>query len=665
MYLNNSNVHIFSSDNKISEIAEEFHPYFLLNYGALSDKAKEDLHKHAQQNRNIVSLSKEIEYESFVNFTSDSREKLICKKVFCSHPGVVPSTSDELFQRYRKHGCEVFQFDIPFRTLVMLESAASNVSDRYIFNTNGKNEKLKIMSYDIENLKSGEICIIGYSTFDITIKSYFDMETEESNFEIINTPNWEDLEVEQLIAKPDEEHKILLEFIQLCMKVDIVSGHNILVYDNKELVERVKYHKEANSYSQTELKIINEFLKTYTQDLSISNYGKTENGLLLYPNSFDTLFAMRRLYDRLSSYTLKSLAKEFNFIIEDRTYFAAEDFNKTDKTLFKNKKLWNKFIKYNHDDVQEQNGLTILALQQILPLSFLTSLPLDEVVIKSNTKVGDAITISRCIYHKHIFPSTLNADRVSKKLVEITNKFFVEDKNLSKVDSSNKELWKVIKYGCERPNFTRYPGLILNSKTVGGLTLHPGDDEGTLPSADSNGVIWYNVIQPDVGYMYPGLVLARNACADTVRFCLKNEEPDDYIWIKNVVNKKDEKIMKKILKQCPYIYREPLEEYQTSGIEFGIIINQEIGMLAKALEGVIKLTTIIKQQKKVEKDKEKLVMLKGLYTSLKAVRNSLTHGMVLAFSVSCRSSNLFSGSLIVTYSNKIMYDIYKELKELE
>ena len=659
MLLNNSNQHFFESSNKISEIAEEFQPYFLINYGNLSNKAKNDLHKHVQQNRNIVSLSKEIEYESFVNFTSDSREKIIVKKVFCSHPGVVPATSDELFQRYRKHGCEVYQFDIPYRTLVQLESAASGIPEKYMFNTNGKDEKIKIMSYDIENLKSGEICIIGYSTFDITINSCFDIKTEESSFEIIDVPNWEDLKVKQLVAKPDKEHEILFKFIKKCMKVDIVSGHNILVYDNMEFVNRVKYHKEANSYSQVELQIVNEFLKTYTQDINIFNFGKSDKGLLLYPNSLDTLLAMRRLYDRLPQYDLKSLAKEFNFIIEDRVYFSAEDFNETTKDMFNNKELWNKFVTYNMHDVQEQNGLTILALQQILPLAFMTCLPLDEIVIKSNTKVGDAITIARCIHHERIFPPMLNAAKVSKKLIELTDKNFVEDEDLSKVDSSNKDLWKMVKYGSERPSFTRYPILILNSETLGGFTLHPGDDGGSLPSADSDGVIWYNVIQPDVGYMYPALVLAENACCDTIRFANKSEDVDNWIWIKNLDNETE------ILESCPYIYRDPLNEYQDSGVEFGIIINNELAMLAKALAGIIKLTTIIKQQKKVETDKDKKVAIKGLYASLKAVRNSLTHGAVLAFTVSCRSSNLASGSLIVTSGNKIMYDIWSELKKME
>ena len=92
MLLNNSNKDFFYSDNKVSEIAEEFQPYFLINYGDLSDKAKNDLVKHAQENRNITKLSKEIEYESFVDFTSDTRGKIICKKVFCGHAGVVPKT---------------------------------------------------------------------------------------------------------------------------------------------------------------------------------------------------------------------------------------------------------------------------------------------------------------------------------------------------------------------------------------------------------------------------------------------------------------------------------------------------------------------------------------------------------------------------------------------
>ena len=63
--------------------------------------------------------------------------------------------------------------------------------------------------------------------------------------------------------------------------------------------------------------------------------------MLLYPNSLDTLLAMRRLYDRLPQYDLKSLAKEFNFIIKNRVYFTSEDFNNTTKNMFDNKELWN------------------------------------------------------------------------------------------------------------------------------------------------------------------------------------------------------------------------------------------------------------------------------------------------------------------------------------
>ena len=97
----------------------------------------------------------------------------------------------------------------------------------------------------------------------------------------------------------------------------------------------------------------------------------------------------------------------------------------------------------------------------------------------------------------------------------------------------------------------------------------------------------------------------------------------------------------------------------------GVIINKEEGMISKALGGILNLTTKIKQDKKAEKDKDKSKVLKGLYASLKSVRNSFTHGLILAFTVSCRQSNLAAGSLIPDTGNRIMYDIYLELKKLE
>jgi len=662
MFLSNSNQHFFYSGNEISEIKDEHQPYFLLNWEKLSDKAKADLEKYIMVNNDITSLGEVETYKSSTNFTKDTRQDVQVKKVFCNHPKLVPTVSDDLFQRYRKHGVEMYQFDIPYRTLVLLESAAK---DKYMFNTDGNDEVLKILTYDIETLKNGTICIIGYSEFQIKINSSVDLETENLKFEIIDYPNWEDVKVEQLIAKQEEEHKILFKFIKIIMDNDIIAGHNIFAFDNLELINRIKYNKDSGNFNKEELEIIDKFLKVNSNEINIFNFGKQDKGVLIYPQTFDTLFGAKRLYTNLESYTLKSLAKEFNFIIENRTYFNAEDFNKTTKNIFNNEELFQKFIEYNKHDVMEQNALTILFLQQILPFSFLSCLPLDEVVIKSNTKVGDSVSILRSIYNKQIFPPVLKANVISEKLIEKFNKFFIINEDIKQIDSSNKELLKVAKYGEECPQFCHYPGLILYSETVGGLTVHPSDDEGSLPSADSNLLLWYNVIQPDVGYMYPAFVLAKNACSDSIRFCLKTEEPDDYIWIKNIVDKDDDKIMEKILKQCPYIYRTPKQEYQSSGIEFGIIINKEDGMLTKSMGSIVKLTSKIKKQKKLEIDRQKQEAIKGLYSSLKAVRNALTHGMVLAFAVGCRGSNLASGSLIVTYGNKVMFDIYNELKKLE
>jgi len=679
MYLNNSNKHIFASNQELASLKEIHSPYFLLRWDKLTDDARKDFEKYVQTNTDIAKVGEEETYESSVRFTATTREKVVVKKIFCKYPSLVPTVSDDLFLRYRNYGAELYQFDIPYRSLVLLENCASNVPGLYLFNTNSKDETLKILSYDIETLNDGTICIIGYSSFDITVNSYFDITKEKSKFEIVQAPNWEDVEVKQLICKPEEEHKALYSFVKIIMEHDIVSGHNVLAFDNKEFVERIKYHVEVGSYGNHHLKIINEFLSVYTQETKMFNMGKTEEAMLIYPNSLDTLLAFRRLYANLPSYTLKNLAKEFNINIKDRVYFNSTDFNKITKDSYETE-LFKKFIKYNEHDVIEQNGLTLIALPSILAMSFLTCSPLDEIVIKSNTKAGDNVGISRCLYHKRIFPPTLSADRVCKELLKIFDKCYLSKEDLSKISLDNKILLKSIKYGDEMPLFVYHPALIVFSETTGGLTAHPNDDYGHLPSTDAYLLPFYKIINPDVASLYPTILKAKNSCSDSVRFALKEEEVQEWIWIRNFSD--DEVILKlmkllkiernwlkfnekNIINKCIYHTRKPKLGYQTSGIEIGVVINQEEGMLAKALGGVIELTTKIKHDKKIEKDKDRLDMLTGLYASLKSVRNSFTHGLILAFPVSCRQSNLAAGSLIPSTGNKIMFDIYEEIKKLE
>lgn len=655
MYLNNSNVHVFSSNNAVSEIREEHNPYFLINWGSMTEKAKNDLVKYAQQDRNILSLGKTEIYNSSVNFTKNKRQQLEVKRVFCSHPGVVPEVSDTLFLRYRKHNVELFSFDIPYRTLVLLENAASNIPNYYMFNTNNEDEIIKILTYDIETLKDGSICILGYSSFDITINSFVDLKTETMNFEIVDYPDWKDLKVEQFIAKPEEESDILLQFIELMMKHDIVCGHNILAFDNKEFKDRVVYHKKAGSYSQVELKIIDEFLKIYSQDINMFNFGKSDKGVLFYPNSLDTLLAFQRLYTNLEQYNLKFLAKEFGIDIKDRVYFTTDDFNKTDKKIFKNKKLFDKFIKYNEHDIIEQNGLTIIALQQVLPMSFFMCQPLDEIVLKQNTKMWDGADIVRKIFHKRIFNPTISASRVAKELHKKTDAMFLTKEEFKSFDTSNKELLKLIKYGNEAPQFVEYPILITDADTTGGMTLHADTDLGTdfLPC--------YDGIKGDVTALYPTLLRAKNSCCDTVRFAYKNERKEicDWIWLKDISDD-----LKSVLDKCPYIWREPTKEYMDSGIELAVVISNDESTMAMAMGGLLELTKKIKKQKAEEKDKDKKKSLGYLYDAIKASRNAGTHGIELSADASCRQYNLAGGSLIPTTGQEVLFYMYTGFKEI-
>ena len=670
MYLNNSNKTIFASNQETANLKDVHSPYFLMRWDKLTDDAKKDFERYIQTNTDIIKVGDEEEYESSVKFTATTRDIAIVKKIYVKYPSLVPTVSDDLFRRYRNYGCSIYQFDIPYKSLVLLENCASNVPEKYLFNTNNEDQTLKILSYDIENLSTGEICIIGYSSFNITVNSYFDITKEESRFDVTNIPNWEDVEIKQMICKPENEHKCLYMFAKLAMEHDIVAGHNIIVYDNKEIVERINYHINNNSYGKQHLSVMYHFLKTYTEDTKMFNMGKLEDGTLIYPNSLDTLLAFKRLYFNLPSYTLKNLAKEFNIDVKDRVYFESTDFNKITKDSY-DSDLFKKFVKYNEHDVAEQNGLTLISLSSVLAMSFLTCSPLDEAVIKSNTKMGDNVAIARSIYHKRIFPPTLSADKVCKELIKQFDTPFLIQNDLKNINIEDKSLLKILKYGDEAPLFIYYPALVVCSETTGGLTCHPNDDAGHLPSTDAYLLPFYKIINPDVTALYPTILKAKNSCSDSVRFALKDEELMDWIWIRNVNKCEDKKICQRIFyeseikNKCPFHIKEPELDYQNSGIMLGVIINEKEGMISKALGGILDLTTKIKYDKKAEKDENKLRDLSELYKSLKSVRNSFTHGLILAFTVSCRQSNLAAGSLIPDTGNRIMFDLYDEIKKLE
>lgn len=695
MYLGNSNTHIFESDGIVKEIGKDLAPYFLVNWGSMKPVAQNDLLKFYQTTRDITRIGDIEEYTSAVKFTKNTREKLQVRKIYVRHPSLVPKISDTLFQRYYRFGIELYQFDIPYRNLVMLESASTNQPEKYIFNTGGNIETLKVLTYDIENLATGEICIIGYSSFDIKIQSSFDIDKEDSSFTVIEAPSWQDIEVKQIITKPEDEAAALLEFVKIIDEHDMISGHNIMTYDNIQMIDkRLHFHLGNNSYTLEEEDYIKRFIKTKTDKTNVFNMGRMEECLIFYPSTLDTYWAFRRVHTNMSQYTLKFLAKSFGINVKNRVYFEGKDFSKLDKKCY-DSELFEKLVVYNTHDVMEQNGLTLIAILDLMPTAFLTCMSLDEAVVKSNTKMGDNVTFLRCIRNKRVMPPMAKASEVCDLLLKKFNKPFLTDEELMVLEPDDKNLIKIAKYRTEAPLFVRYPAFVLWCETVGGLTGHPNDDNGGLPSANSDFLPWYRKINADVTAMYPTLVQAKNACCDSVRFALWGEEPDDWIWIKDLrefdINLKEPEGLNKFeyyenikymddyikatgaefLKWSPYILKPTENDYQDTGFLVGVIINNEIGMLNSALRGVVKLTKKIKSDKKaldkldssVPENKSKQKSVAGLYASLKAVRNSFTHGLVLATTTSCRSTNLASGSVIVSYANQIMYDVYSTLKE--
>ncbi|HDM25378.1 MAG TPA: DNA polymerase elongation subunit (family B), partial [Thermoplasmatales archaeon] len=162
------------------QLSDIHSPYFLVFTGNENDietarkKLIEDIEKRIDENLNkIERVGEIIEYRSFWDF--DLKRKVF--PVYTKRSFFVPDVSDYLFFKYRLYTAE---HDIPYHQRALVDIASKNIA--WMFDTQGKNEKLKTLVYDIEIVKYEEgkldvpIDIIGYSSFDITINSRKNLE---------------------------------------------------------------------------------------------------------------------------------------------------------------------------------------------------------------------------------------------------------------------------------------------------------------------------------------------------------------------------------------------------------------------------------------------------------------------------------------------------------
>ena len=622
---------------KVQPVEEMHMPYFLV-FPPEGVDVVEARNKVIRELSGDTRIKKMGEIEEYTSFWNPSIKRKVFK-IYTKHPSNVPEMSDKIF----KMGLYTAEHDIPYHERVLTDLAAKGI---WIFDTDGKERNVRVLVYDIEMTKYGKernvpIDIIGYSKLTLSFVSRKDLQNEDFFFEITNLPESES-EVEQLISNDEhEEIKNLLKFINILSSSDIIAGHNISGFDNLEIYRRIKDLMRFSSIlSKDEIKKFKEYLDIYIRKDQSFHFGVANDIAIIYPTTFDTFHAARKFY-AIDDYSLEGLAHFLGVEIKGRLHVSPEKMAIDERTL-----------KYNEQDVIEEVRIFLHLVQQGLPLAFITGMPFELLFPSGATKMWDYMAMIRAAYHKKIMPPLCRVYDVAKKLLEYKGK---KKDIVEKVrrDGASKEVLRVAKYGDEMPDWVEYPFLIYDEKNKdiayhfpGGMTIKPDRD------ANSHFVPWYKVIVADVGAMYPTILRAINAGADTVRLA-KDEEPDDWIWLK--------KVPERFIEEVKPVIKEGTEEFIDKGVLMGVKISKEPGVVNLAMKGIMNFIKKLKQEMKEKSGKEKQI-LSMMYQSLKAARNAGTHGILSAPTVSCRQFNLWGAALITTKGQKILYDTLKTLE---
>lgn len=634
----------------------------------------------------IAEISKEIEvYDSFTN----PGKKWRVFRIYAKESKNVPIISDEVFF---KLGIPTAEHDIPYYQRVLADLAAQE--KLWMYDTGGWKEKLKVLVYDIETTKLSEevvedvkgkfrnipIDIIGYSKFELSFESSVDLGKEEFNIELTETTtDWQAPEVVQLVVpdgSEDTEFENLKQFTRQVREADVVGGHNILSFDNMAVRDRLEelVNRRRMEMSVQERTELITFLRDYTKPSQMHNFGRMQWTMDMYPTSFDTYYAARRFYSFLPSFGLKEVAPALGVQIKDRMRV---DYTRMDpkdpKTLL-----------YNKHDVQEQLGITMILLQQALPLAFVTCLPFEDIWPTGTTRLWDHMAMIRAAKYKKVFQPIYSATKVAREAIGAGFGYFRTREELTKYAlETGKERWsdvfkRVVKYGQEMPEWIEYAHLIqerlrpladmpeedldegedeASYHVPGGLTLHPDD-----PKVKSDLVVYWSIVNADVGAMYPTILQSKNVGADTITLCDGWDEPDDWVWFKKVPDS--------FLHSEHVKFRKPgVEEGYADGegIMIGIKVAKTPSMVSYAMTGVLKVVGKTKKRMKIfDKDpnatENEKFQQKMVYASLKALRNAGTHGIVSAESVSAREFNILAGSRVTTTGQLIIQEVMERLR---
>jgi len=670
MLLGISSEYLYLHDRPPKVVSDLHRPYFLVFCPNKRDinSARNDLIKKVEENKseeNALSKIEKIgEIEKYRSFWDFDQERRIFK-VFTKRSYFVPEVSDYLFFNNSLYTAE---HDIPYQQRALVDLAAEGKA--WLFDTKGQKKKLKVLVYDIETKEFGQgkenipIDIIGYSNFDIVFESDKNLENEEFSFDILNCPSdWKNFDISQLVSRNvDEEIDNLYNFCKTAMNYDIISGHNIIGFDNFQIYNRLNWilKSQNNQISNDKKKILQEFVSKYSRPDKSFHFGLKSDAVQFYPSSLDTYLGVRKFYSFLDDFSLKSVAPFLGIEIKNRIILTPAQIKIDDRTL-----------KYNKQDVQEQLGVTLNLIQQVLPLSFTTCLPFDMLLSSGAVYMWDHMSMIRGALQKKIMPPICRVMSISQILMNsfknCNSREEIVIQAKKKKDQLSKDFVRVIKYGDEMPGWLEDPYVIYNEKATdpderlnyhmpGGMTIKPDKE------AFSHFIPWWYVVVADVGAMYPTILKAMNVGADTVRLAKKDEDPDDFIWLK--------KIPKQFLEKRQILWREITKDdsYADKGYMLGIKIDKKPGVVNCAMTGIMSMIDKIKNELKDAKKrgkKSELSRLKMMYQSVKGARNAGTHGILAAPAVSGRQFNLWGAATITTKGQAILADTLNYLKNKE
>jgi DNA polymerase elongation subunit (family B) len=695
--LNLSNTHLFWQGREPEPIEPHHRPFFL----AFPRGAESVKDAHARLRRLVegaqgkdpeqeplakaLEVHEPIPYRSFWNH-GQSRQVI---PVVSKRSYWVPDLSDALFAHHGFYTCE---HDIPYTERANADLASEK--GWWLLDTQGRPNRLKVLTYDIETTQYGKnghgaaagatvlggkdpslpIDMIGWAEFGVEYEAEKDLDREQFDFRFRDIPDtWRDCEVQQLVAHdPDEEVRNLLQFTQHVQRFDVVAGHNILSFDNKQIHDRIlellRLDQRRQTLSPKDRAQLQQFTSVYSRPDRSFHFGTSMDIANWYPISLDTFHAARRFYFYHDDFTLKGLAPWLGIEVPERVYLEGHEMGLDARTRL-----------YNRHDIQEQVGLTQTLIAQALPLCFTVNLPLEELLTGGTTKMWDHMALIRARRQRKIMPATCRAMAVARGVQrllpnvpfparEAVAQAMLDLPPEERMASTNKELLRVVKQGPEMPVWCEHPGVVARAGPVGdgedptgyaipgGMTLKPDTD------LKSHFVPWFHVVAADVGAMYPTILKARNLTADTVRPAKAGEEPDDWIWLFE--------LDPGFATSGRYAVRkaDPQRDRYTKGRGWmiGVKLDREPGMVNLAMGGMMGTIQKVKaaraEAKRSGRPKDEVRIHDMTYQSLKGARNAGTHGILVAVNVSCRQFNVWGGANITTIGQRILHEALEDFE---